>query len=378
MSLTPADRETLARALLQTRYGSIPAVEPALEWVESLLDFAPGRVVPADGAWTEGPIRWSPASLDRALATAYPEAQPRPWPGGAPMAIAITHDVDLFDGLSWFGVRALGWLASGGLAVARGRFADARRIAARGMAWTGNWFRRRDPVADLGHWRALEEAHGVRSTFFFLSLARALSREGRLYRSDDPRVIEALHALRDGGWEVGLHAARYDSDTVEGLARQRTRLEAALGADVRAIRYHYLTARFPEAWGQMAEAGFTLSSNIGYHPPHQGFRTGTAWPYQPLVHRGGSIWEAPMALMDVAHGPARTRLTTLFDRLALETRAVGGLLVINFHTNYVAEIDAPGVHAQFREILARVRDAVSEGEAVCLTLGEAVNHLAGP
>jgi len=80
--------------------------------------------------------------------------------------------------------------------------------------------------------------------------------------------------------------------------------------------------------------------------------------------------------MDVAHGPARPRLAALFDRLAGETRAVGGLLVINFHTNYVAEIDAPGVHAQFREILARIRDAVEAGEAVCLTLGQAVEHLA--
>ena len=211
-----------------------------------------------------------------------------------------------------------------------------------------------------------------------MSLARALSREGRLYRIDDDRVVAALHALRDGGWEVGLHAARYDSDTVEGLARQRLRLESALGESVRAIRYHYLTARFPDAWAQMAEAGFSVSSNIGYHPPHQGFRTGTAWPYQPLAHQGGGLWEAPMALMDVAHGPARPRLTTLFDRLSAETRAVGGLLVINFHTNYVAEIDAPGVHTQFREILGRIRDAVDAGQATCLTLGQAVDHLAAP
>jgi len=376
MSLSKKECEALARALVQTRYGADVVPAPAQSSVQDLLEFTPGRVPPPDHAKTEGPIRWSPASFDRALAAAYPEQAPRPWPGGAPMAIAITHDVDLFDGLSWFGVRALGWLASGGLAVARGRFADAKRIATRGLTWTRNWVRRHDPVADLAHWQALEEAHGVRSTFFFLSLARALSREGRLYRIDDPRVVDVLQALRAGGWEVGLHAARYDSDTVEGLVRQRARLEAALGDEVRAIRYHYLTARFPEAWQQMADAGFSLSSNIGYHPPHQGFRTGTAWPYQPLAHRHGNLWEAPMALMDVAHGPARTRLTTLFDRLAVETRAVGGLLVINFHTNYVAEIDAPGVHAQFREILERIERAVSDGQAVCLTLGQAVDHLA--
>jgi hypothetical protein len=85
-----------------------------------------------------------------------------------------------------------------------------------------------------------------------------------------------------------------------------------------------------------------------------------------------------MAMMDVGYGVAAPQLLAIFDHLLEETRAVGGLLVINFHTDYVADIDAPGVHAQFREILGRIQGGVSRGELACLPLGQAVDHISAP
>jgi hypothetical protein len=49
--------------------------------------------------------------------------------------------------------------------------------------------------------------------------------------------------------------------------------------------------------------------------------------------------------------------------------------VINFHTNYVAAIDAPDVHEQFREILSKIQAMVAAGETSCVTLSEAAQHL---
>lgn len=256
-----------------------------------------------------------------------------------------------------------------------GQVGRARTIAKRALQWSRWRMQGTDPVNDISAWQALEAEHNIRSTFFFLSLQKALSKEGRLYRIDDSRVLRVLHSLYEGGWEVGLHAARYGSDSTVGLERQRIRLENALGHQVNALRYHYLTANFPEAWRHMADAGFTISSNVGFHPPYQGFRTGTAWPYRPLAHEGSPIIEVPVALMGVAHGPARSQLFNFFQWLVEQTRKVGGLLVINFHTNYVAEIDAPGVHRQFKDIVMETQRLVSEGEAVTLTMSQVADHI---
>ena len=199
------------------------------------------------------------------------------------MAIAVTHDVDLFDGLSLFGLRVASWAASTMTAVAKAQLARATEIVARGLQWTRWWINNHDPIADIAHWQALEAEHGIRSTFFFLSLAKALSKEGRLYRVSDPKVKRVLRSLRDGGWEVGLHAARYDSSDALGLERQRIRLENAAGCRVQSVRYHYLTARFPQAWSDMHDAGFTVSSNVGFHPRTRAFERPRAgltghWP----------------------------------------------------------------------------------------------------
>ena len=84
-----------------------------------------------------------------------------------------------------------------------------------------------------------------------------------------------------------------------------------------------------------------------------------------------------MALMDAAYGPASPRLVPVFDRLLDEARAVGGVVVINFHTNYRAEVDAPGVHRAFEVILERVRQAREAGHVATMTLGEVADHVAG-
>ncbi len=374
--LSSEDRRRLARALIKDRYQSADLnPSPVEPLVHRLLQFTPGEVPPDDPDYLEGTVPLAGPRLDRAIDEALEQPARRTWPGDAPMAIAITHDVDLFDGLSFFGLRAAGWAATSAKSLLTGDLNRLQSTLRRARQWTEWWARGIDPVNDLSSWQALEAEHGVRSTFFFLSLAKALSNEGRLYQTDDPRVHRALRSLHNGGWEIGLHAARYESDTTLGLERQKVRLENALGSPINAIRYHYLTAAFPSAWRHMADAGFTISSNVGFHPPYQGFRTGTAWPYRPLAHQRSRLFEMPMALMDVAHGPARPRLSAMFDWLCAQARDVGGVLVINFHTNYVADIDAPDVHAQFKEILGTIQGLVEQGEAACLTLSEVAHHL---
>lgn len=361
--------------LIRARYGrSHPAAEePALAVAAAGLSrFEPGRVRPRGGLAIDG-VPIALADFDRQLAARI-DAPLRRWPGGAEAAVIVTHDVDAFDGLSHFPLRLAGWAATAARAALRRDRATVERTARRARAWIGHRRRGEDPVADFERWMALEDRHGLRSTFFFLALDRALSREGRMYRVADPRVRAVLRALVAGGWQVGLHAARYGSETAAGLGEQRRRLEDAVGAPVRAVRHHYLTARFPAGWRTMRAAGFSISSNVGFHPPGQGFRTGTAWPHRPIGAAGP--WEVPIAVMDAAHGPVPGALGAVFDALLAETRAVGGALVLDFHTNYRAEVDAPGVHAAFEQIVGRIAAAVARGEVAALTLEAAVDHVA--
>ena len=376
MMLSDIERLRLAKAVLRDRYADDQLSSEAIsQHMHHLLQFVPGEVPPETPEFISNDVLVAGPSLDRLFDESLGGPKRRTWPGGAPMGIAVTHDVDLFDGLSYFGLRAAGWVASGAQALLTGQMTRFQSTLNRAIQWTRWWASNTDPVNDISAWQALEAEHGIRSTFFFLSLAQALSKEGRLYRVNDPRVVRVLKSLHSNGWEIGLHAARYESDNALGLERQRVRLENALGASVNAIRYHYLTANFPNAWRHMADAGFTVSSNVGFHPPYQGFRTGTAWPYRPLAHQGHDLVEMPMGLMDVAHGPARSELSTIFDWLCSQTAQVGGLLVINFHTNYVAEIDAPGVHEQFREILGKIQAKVRAGQAATVTVSEAARHI---
>lgn len=361
--------------LVRVRFGgSLPVGAAAGLRVAArgLCRFTPGRVMPVGGGEVAG-VPVAGAVFDRALMAAV-GAAPRRWPGGAQAAVVLTHDVDAFDGLSFFGVRALGWAVAAARAAALRDRAELRRTARRARAWAGMRWRGEDPVADFEHWMALEAEFGVRSTFFFLALTRALSREGRMYRLGDRRVRRVLRALVEGGWRIGLHASRYGSGSAMGLADQRRRLEDAAGVAVRSVRHHYLTARFPGGWRTMRAAGFDISSNVGFHPPGQGFRTGTAWPYRPLG--GAGPWEVPIGLMDAAHGPVPGALGAVFEVLLAEVMAVGGALVLDFHSNYRAEVDAPGVHAAYVGILERLAGAAARGEVAVMTLEGAMDHVA--
>ncbi len=362
---------------LRVRFGPIIASahahDPALQaHIDRWAGFTAGRAPPGPDALDVDGLPVAPARADRAIMARIGAPVAR-WPGGARAAVIITHDVDAFDGLSYFPVRMTGWLTTTARSLAAGDRRAAARTARRAARWSAWWARRYDPVADFERWMALESRYGVRSTFFFLSLARALSREGRMYRVADPRVARVMRTLVHHGWRVGLHASRYGSDG-PGLLEQRQRLEDAVGRPVRAVRHHYLSAPFPAGWRDMRRAGLDISSNVGFHPPHQGFRTGTAWPHRPLGADGP--WEVPMALMDAAYGPAAARLEAVFERLLDEAIAVGGALVLNFHSNYVAEVDAPGVHRAYGRILERIRLAVEAGDVANMPLEDAVDHVA--
>ncbi len=275
------------------------------------------------------------------------------WPGGRRWAVCLTHDV---DGYNWPNARrSLARWISDLVQVPDG---TARAVERAGNA-LANRLRRRTtaPVTDtprfVDDWLTLESRFGFRSTF--LVFPPVLSdrhpwdctydvREA-VPTSTGPRALAAI--LREAaadGWEVGLHGSYHSATDVRMLRSQREQIEDAVQVPVSSTRQHYLhydPVRTPVC---QAEAGLLTDSTQGFNRG-VGFRAGTAFPYSTFDMSTGeptAVLELPMHLMDsalfgqdalaydvdtaIAHGV----------QLLSAVEAVGGVLTLNWHTDYVA------------------------------------------
>ena len=320
-----------------------------------------------------GPIQIGRPGFDRLFPTASSwstssKSNPK-------VAVCITHDVDLFDGLSYFPLRFTGWVHTAAKAKRAGDQKHYQRTLKRIREWTKLWWKAEDPIAHFEPWLDLSRKYDFKATYFFLSVEKALSREGRLYTFSDPRVHSLLQQLQDQGHEIGLHANRFESGSIEGLKRQKHRLEKAIQNPVTQIRHHCLTLNFPHGWYDLIHAGFRLSSNVGHHPPNQGYLNGSSWPFPILFPQEKSrsmkpLWECPMAIMDVAYGPAASRLWASLTHLLQDLKLRGGVCVLNFHPHYRVECEAPRVHQQVLKIMDILNRGRDEGWLEFLSLGE--------
>ncbi len=312
--------------------------------------------------------------IDQVLVDALKDMNFQPaarWPDGRKAAVCLTHDVDLFDGTSFKVLRQASWWFKLALFCMRGKVQHYRDTHERITRWRALDY---DPVYAFDQWMELEDEHGVRSTFFFLALDRALSLEGRRYSYKDPRVRTVIRRLHENGWEVGLHAAYYGHLNSEYLIRQKHNLENILGSEVQGCRHHYLRVVFPRSWELYAKAGFRYSSNMGWSGGNNGFRAGTCIPYPvPLLDdRLGQLWEVPFQLMDSPRIDQPSRYVEQFEEFMRRVKQVGGCLVLDFHQEYLDPVENPGVQQTYREILKRITE---DDEVWVAPIGEVVQHL---
>ena len=152
-----------------------------------------------------------------------------------------------------------------------------------------------DPWNLFETWRALEEGHQVKSTFYFLprsgyaGIGSPNIRAG-YYSIDDMPFTE----LTVGGWEVGVHGI--DNWTDKASANTE-RMALPTDARVRVgTRVHWL--HFDEGtWQILDDAGYEYDSTFGYNED-VGFRAGTLQVYQPRgVKR---LLELPLHIQDIS------------------------------------------------------------------------------
>ena len=264
-------------------------------------------------------------ALRRALdAASLPAVEVRPWPGGAPAAVCLTHDVDQVQKYSLYRLKEEALHP-------RPQFVSRAIRALRARAWPG--VHTRDPFWTFTNIRQLENRVGATSAFYFGTVPDRQGLEYRLERSAELQTV--VGDLARQGCEIGLHAHCGTSTDLGALRADKERLDRFTPVPSEGVRQHDLRLHPPESWRHQANAGFSYDSTVGF-PDSCGFRAGTSFPYRPLPGHD-DFWEIPMHLMDTTLKAyeklepdlAWRRVSKLLD----EVLAVGGMLVANWHNN---------------------------------------------
>ena len=291
------------------------------------------------------------------------------WPNNKVAAVCLSHDVDLFEGRSYFPLRRLWWKYQYLTSFVKGNKTRCFGLRKKMQRWSDQSY---DPVCAFENWMKLEDRFGFRSTFFFFGLKRGISLEGRLYSVKNPKVRETIRELDSCGWEVGLHASSFRYLDIGHLREQKESLEDTLGKEVSGCRQHLLRFVLPNSWAAYSEVGFKYSSNVGFGGGVNGFRAGTCIPYYPITP--GGILEVPFQLMDSAGIADVGKYFKMFINYKNKVKKVGGCLVMNFHQEYFDEIEAPGTNSVYRMILENLSEDdelwVAPLREVCLHLWE--------
>lgn len=269
----------------------------------------------------------------------------------APMALALSHDVDFVT--SRTPLRTLRRRIQR-LLLGKGPLGYGVKSALGSLYRALTEFPRRERYGDLSEWMDLEDSRGLRSTFFFLPYG-----DGGLhvydgdYRFSDRilfdgrmvRLAEVVRELHQGGWEIGLHGTIRSATEPGLLARQKGEIERIISAPIVSVRQHYLRYE-PEITPHLqASAGFRFDSTHGLNDAF-GAPTGTSHPYalwDPVRKVRSPLMELPLLAMDSSmqtsqrQEEGRGELIRALEGVFNQVQEARGILVANWHPHYLPE-----------------------------------------
>lgn len=190
------------------------------------------------------------------------------WPGAAPLAVCLTHDVDNIE-RPWEHVMKT-----------KDRFSPSDLSKARkGLL---SLYDNIELIAEK------EAAEGFRSSFYFLSAHYPLD-----------KVRGVASKLRKRGWEIGLHGDFGTHDSMPEMKRAIDRFWRGTGIHPRGLREHYLRFDFRKSWRVFETSRFQYDTTVG-NTDALGFKLGLATPFHPPDEdwRPMRLLELPLSLMD--------------------------------------------------------------------------------
>lgn len=356
----PREELAYARWVLGLALGDTNGLIPAMEMA--------GRLLPhllaghdEDGDRKYRGVRSAPDLHDQLHAIeslADGLAQPRltltRWPGDAPFALFLSHDIDQIYDREFFRVLADAnhvrrLLVSG----ETGSLPLASRRILRAL------FRPKPTSLDFETLLSLEAKHGFRSTFFVLH-DRYLARQGARFAIEDREMREIGRLIVSANAELGVHGGYYRFNNAALYRESRERLAAVFGIQPVGIRNHLLRYSYPQTWVAQEAAGFEYDATYGFRSV-PGPRSGLALPfftYDAHQQRMLDLIELPLTVMDtsifrylrLAGTEALEFAWRLIERLA----GHGALVTLLWHNNFFNEPEYWDWHMVYERLLERL------------------------
>jgi len=282
------------------------------------------------------------------------------WPAGRVAAIALSHDVDDPDRYALLGSVLRPWRLRRHPRTYVRRAAELARARHHDRSPRSFW--------QFDELMESEARLGFRSTFFFATLpfhARSGAPEDVAYDIRSPAYRRTVRALRDAGFEIGLHASYRAHEDVSRLVSQRAVLGDVAGVPIAGLRHHYWRLGPDVATTLRAheEAGFTYDSSLAFND-HVGFRRSVALPFHAfdeVLSRPLRTMELPTFCMDgnLFYGSedvetAVRTVEALIDRIV----ATGGMGAIDWHiqTSFPANHEFHAWGEAYQTIIRRLAE----------------------
>lgn len=273
------------------------------------------------------------------------------WPGGVPLAVVLTHDVDILD--KWLGYAFF----RGFQLLIKGRIRDFFLLLGKVFA---SIFKKKNPAQSFSLLMQMEKELNFGSTFFFLAgkpNLKSLLNTDVTYDITSERNRAVLKEIKSDLHEVGLHGSYGSFSDDKKMKEEKNLLESSLGNSINGIRQHFLRFAYPRTWHIQEDLGFLYDCTLGY-PDASGFRAGLAFPFYPyddFSDKSVKILEVNTNIMDQTYVKYKKQdllkmkeeIFEILDRV----ERYGGLVNLLWHTSVVDEFAFFGFMKAYQEIL---------------------------
>jgi len=186
----------------------------------------------------------------------------------------------------------------------------------------------------------VSDKFNLKSEFYFMGAEP--NRFDCGYNIATPCVLNAISFIRQRGMVVGFHGGYETSTDSKQFAKEKKRIETAIGNKIVEGRQHYLRFDIHSSFKVWDDCGMEYDSTLGY-AEREGFRCGTCHEYYPYDFendREHTVKERPLIVMDTTLSDyQRYSITEAYNqmiKLYSRCKAVGGNFVALWHNSFMA------------------------------------------
>ncbi|MFC1650380.1 hypothetical protein ACFL2X_02315 [Candidatus Latescibacterota bacterium] len=279
------------------------------------------------------------------------------WPESAPLALFLSHDVDMVKKWTY---KRIGYEIFHSLSELA-RFRKKRLVKT--VRSLSDVINNHDPYWNFDELLFLEDANGFKSTWFFAPFGGEYQKRENsfdpVYHRKPSEISSMIRKIRESGCEVAIHGTRRAFHDESALTRQLESFENRLGFRISGVRHHFLMFRHGTTLETASKCGLNYDSTLGFNN-RPGFRNGIAAPFFPfpVSHEAGKMVEIPLNFMDgsflYAEGDPEGVRRRIIESY-LYAKAAGGLFSALVHPRNMDSDEIPELANFYQSFLPRCR-----------------------